>query len=153
MTVPDGFSEPSETMVAMRALVAEAVRLRHTLSRRAGLSDTELTALEHLVDTASTPTELARLLNVTTAASTGVVDRLERRGHVERRRHPTDRRRVEVHVTPEGRADLLTQLQPMLHGLTVLDETLSAAEQAAVIRYLDGARAAFAQVTDGSAEL
>jgi DNA-binding MarR family transcriptional regulator len=133
-------------MNAVRALVTEAVAVRRTLSRRSGLSETELDALEHLVESPSTPSELARLLDISTAASTGVVDRLERRGHVERRKHPSDRRRLEVHVTDGGRAELLRHLSPMLAALAELDRRMSRDERDAVIRFLDGAQAAFRTV-------
>ncbi len=41
-----------------------------------------------------------------------VLDRLERAGHVERRRSATDRRSHEVHLTPEGE-QLLAELRPI----------------------------------------
>ncbi len=41
-----------------------------------------------------------------------VLDRLERQGHVERRRSATDRRSHEVHLTPEGER-LLAALRPV----------------------------------------
>lgn len=41
-----------------------------------------------------------------------VLDRLERGGHVERRRSATDRRSHEVHLTPDGQR-LLTALRPI----------------------------------------
>ncbi len=41
-----------------------------------------------------------------------VLDRLERQGHVERRRSETDRRSHEVHLTPDGER-LLTALRPI----------------------------------------
>jgi DNA-binding MarR family transcriptional regulator len=133
-------------MDAVRALMAEVSHGRRALSRRSGLTDTELVALEHLVQFPSTPGELARLLEVSSAASTGVVDRLERRGHVERRKHPTDRRRLEVHVTAEGRAELLRHLKPGLDALRDLETTMTPAELDIVVRYLHGARAAFEEI-------
>ena len=45
---------------------------------------------------------LADLLNVSLSNATGLVDRLEERGYVERLRVPTDRRIVLVRVTPAG---------------------------------------------------
>lgn len=53
-----------------------------------------------------------------------VLDRLERAGHVERRRSATDRRSHEVHLTPDGQR-LLAALRPIaeahekafIHGL------------------------------------
>ena len=52
------------------------VRVRPSVARRAGLSQSELVALEHRSRAPVGPGQLARLLGVTTAASTGVVDRL-----------------------------------------------------------------------------
>ena len=145
-----GRPDVPQTVTAVRDLVSESGRLRHALVRGSGLSETELVALEHLVEAPSAPSELARLLEVSTAASTGIVDRLERRGHVERRPHPDDRRRTTVHVTDEGRAEILGHLRPMLVALQELDAGLSATERDVVLRFLAGAQAAFAQVSDGS---
>jgi DNA-binding MarR family transcriptional regulator len=52
-----------------------------------------------------TPTEVARRMTipVTTPTMTGILDTLERNGYIERRRHTTDRRRVNLHLTAEGR--------------------------------------------------
>jgi DNA-binding MarR family transcriptional regulator len=53
-----------------------------------------------------TPSEVARRMTipVTTATMTGILDTLERNCYIERRRHPTDRRRVHLKLTPEGRS-------------------------------------------------
>ena len=45
---------------------------------------------------------LADLLDVSVASATGIVDRMEKRGIVERRHSDTDRRIVEVHLTEAG---------------------------------------------------
>jgi DNA-binding MarR family transcriptional regulator len=52
-----------------------------------------------------TPTEVARRMTmpVTTPTMTGILDTLERNGYIERRRHTTDRRRVNLHLTAAGR--------------------------------------------------
>jgi DNA-binding MarR family transcriptional regulator len=46
--------------------------------------------------------ELARRLGITEKTMTGVVDRLEREGLVQRERSATDRRVVHSNLTPEG---------------------------------------------------
>lgn len=134
-------------MEIVRDLVNASVDLRHAVMRRSGLGETELVALQHLTDTAHGPAELARLLDVSTAASTGIVDRLERRGHVERRPHAVDRRRTEVHLTDSGRAEVLGLLMPMLVALRALDGDFDEAEHAVIRRYLLGATSAFEQVS------
>jgi DNA-binding MarR family transcriptional regulator len=47
---------------------------------------------------------LADALDVSVASATGIVDRMEQRGLVERRREPDDRRVVLVHPTEAGQA-------------------------------------------------
>ncbi|WP_167880637.1 MarR family winged helix-turn-helix transcriptional regulator [Nocardioides guangzhouensis] len=133
---------PSEATLALRDLLEAGARLRHVVSRRAGLSETEMTALDHLSREPLGPAEVARRLDVSTAASTGIVDRLVERGHAERRPHADDRRRVDVHLTDSGRAEILDHLGPMFVELARLDETLTTEERAVVERYLRGATAA-----------
>jgi MarR family transcriptional regulator for hemolysin len=47
--------------------------------------------------------ELSRRIGIETASSTAVIDQLEKRGLIRRRRDPSDRRRIIVTVTPAGR--------------------------------------------------
>lgn len=136
----------SDTTLALRDLMEAGARMRHVLSRRAGLSESELTALDHLSRRGMGPAELSRLLEVSTAASTGIVDRLVDRGHAQRQAHPEDRRRVEVRMTDSGRQELLAHLMPMIGGLAALDREFSAEELEVVERYLRGAAEALQQV-------
>lgn len=47
-------------------------------------------------------TDIARYLSVTTAAATGLVDRLVKGGYVQRVYDPSDRRIIKVKLTPKG---------------------------------------------------
>lgn len=49
-----------------------------------------------------TMSRLAELLDVSVASATGIVDRMEKKGVIERRRNDDDRRVVEVHVSEQG---------------------------------------------------
>ncbi|GAC1669200.1 MAG: hypothetical protein NVS9B8_11910 [Candidatus Limnocylindrales bacterium] len=60
------------------------------------------------------PSELGDRLIVTRATVTGLVDSLERRGHVARSAHPTDRRSVVVEITPAG-IEVLGEVRTMIH--------------------------------------
>lgn len=62
------------------------------------------------------PTEIARRLIVTTASVTSLLDTLERRGLVERRADPADRRRLLVTITPPAQ-DLVRQYVPEVVAL------------------------------------
>jgi DNA-binding MarR family transcriptional regulator len=143
---------PSGATLALRDLIEAGQRLRHAVSRRAGLSDSEMTTLDHLSRAPLGPAEVARLLEVSTAASTGIVDRLVERGHAERRPHADDRRRVEVHLTESGQREILGHLAPMFAGLAELDASFTPDELAVVERYLRQAATAFEAVTHPGSE-
>lgn len=131
--------EPNATLLALRALIDKGGELRHVVARRAGMNDREFAAVEHLTRQALGPAELARRLEVSSAASTGIVDRLAERGHVERQPHDGDRRRTEVHLTDSAREEVLGHLLPMFRALAAADAGFSEEERAVVERYLRGA--------------
>lgn len=129
----------ARTLQLLRELLDVAQESGPTLARRADLSHTELTALDQLSRHPWGPGDLARHLGVTSAAATGIVDRLVARGHVERQPHEADRRRTQVVLTDSGRTEVLGHLMPMFVALDELDRSLSDEERAAVERYLAGA--------------
>lgn len=130
------------SLAALQELVALAETVPAAMAHDAGLSTSELHSLGHLMDGPMGPVELAKHLGVTSAASSGVVDRLCRRGHAERRPHPGDGRRTEVVITDSGRAELMSRLKPMFEALADLDNALDDDERALVERYLRGAMTA-----------
>lgn len=134
--------QTSGSLDALQELVDVAALVPHEVARQAGLSTSELHSLRHLMDTPMGPVELARALGVTSAASSGVVDRLVARGHAERRPHPDDGRRTEVVITESGRVEVFARLAPMFAALAQLDSSLTEPERELVERYLRGATAA-----------
>ena len=138
---------PSSSLAALQELVDLAAQVPHDVARRAGLSVSELHSLRHLAASPMGPVELAKVLGVTSAASSGVVDRLVARGHVERREHPGDKRRTEVVVTESGRREVFALLAPMFTKLAEIDAPLTDEERAVVARYLRGAIEALRSVT------
>ncbi len=78
-----------------------------TVAVRFGLSESDIEALEVLIDTgAATAGRLSDLMGMTTGAVTRVIDRLEQAGYVRRVPDPADRRRVIVEPVPEKMAAL-----------------------------------------------
>jgi DNA-binding MarR family transcriptional regulator len=136
----------TDTLLALRELLELAAKVRPVVAHRTGLTHSELVALEHLIRGPIGPAEVARLLGVTTAAATGIVDRLEARGHVERRPHGTDRRRTELVITESAREDVHAQLLPMFQALAELDAELDEEERQVVDRYLRRATEAVRRV-------
>jgi MarR family transcriptional regulator, lower aerobic nicotinate degradation pathway regulator len=67
------------------------------------LAVTDFWALSGIVNGITGPSSLGRLLAVTPAGMTQLLDRLERRGLVQRTRNPGDRRASLLRLTPKGR--------------------------------------------------
>ncbi|HET7725229.1 MAG TPA: MarR family transcriptional regulator [Propionibacteriaceae bacterium] len=126
----------SETLQLIQELTTVSAQVPHAVARRAGLSESELHSLRHLLSGPVGPNDLARTLGVTSAASSGIVDRLESRGHVTRQPHPTDKRRTVVAISDSGRAEVMAELRPMFEALVAADSRLDDAERAVVDRYL-----------------
>ncbi|MEO6020482.1 MAG: MarR family transcriptional regulator [Knoellia sp.] len=137
----------SASLQALEELVELAGHTSQDIARNAGLSVSELHSLRHLAARPMGPVELAKALGVTSAASSGVVDRLVARGHAERHHHPGDRRRTSVVVTESGRREVFALLAPMFTKLAEIDAPLTDEERVVVERYLRGAIAALRSVT------
>jgi len=99
------------------------------LSRRAGavlagvgVKPAQATALVYLgYHNGCQLSELANGVGAGNAAATGLVDRMERTGLVERRKLPSDGRGKTVHLTPTG----LAKREQVMERLRTLDEKLS----------------------------
>jgi len=106
-------------------------------SRSLGLNATDTAALGEVMMTGpQSPTELARRLQVSTAAVTTVVDRLEAAGHVTREQHPTDRRGILVAPTNESIARAMRTLIPVAQAIDSALDEFSEAECDVIERYL-----------------
>ena len=103
------------------------------IARRMGLSYNDVRAMEVLTDTEGGvgTVELADRLGIRSASATEMVDRLEAAGHVRRRKHATDRRRVVVELTEQGWDAAMRALGPMLARFDRVAEELG--ENAAVV--------------------
>jgi DNA-binding MarR family transcriptional regulator len=86
-----------ETMVALKCIGSERMI-------KLGVSMTQVHVLSMLQRHGDVPmSRLADLIDVSLSNATGLIDRMEERGYVERVRVPDDRRVVIVRMTDEGR--------------------------------------------------
>jgi DNA-binding MarR family transcriptional regulator len=81
-----------------------------------------------------TMTEIAQRMGHTTAAATGLVDRLEKLGHAQRTHALDDRRKILVHITKSGSALVQEVRNDMVKNLLVMMEHLEPSEQKAWLR-------------------
>lgn len=131
--------QQSSTLTALRTLTRLSEQAAPAIARRAHLTHNELRALENLMDQPMGPGELGRILGVSSAAASGIIDRLETRGHAQRASHASDGRRTSVTISPSGRAEVVGYLMPMFRELAVLDAGLSDEDRVVVDRFLAGA--------------
>ena len=81
--------------------------------------------------------EIARKMGHSTAAATGLVDRLQRLGYVERSHAEEDRRKILVKITDKGSRLVKKMREGLASSLTKLLVAMDGAEEAAIP---DGAR-------------
>jgi len=72
---------------------------------------------------------IAERLLVSSASMTSLLDTLERRGLVERRPHPTDRRKVLIHLTPDAQRIVDQQLPAIHAAITQAISTLAESDR------------------------
>jgi DNA-binding MarR family transcriptional regulator len=128
-------------------------RFGRMLGGELSVNATDFRAMEHLLrDGPLTPGELARRLDITSAAVTTSVDRLVKLGHVAREPDPADRRRVRV-VPSSASADRAASIiLPMVRALDGELDGFSTGEQRAITEYLRRVVEAMRQHASGAAE-
>lgn len=114
------------------------------LAEAAGLHPTDWYALS-VLDLAGplTSGDLATRINLSTGATTRLIDRLERVGRVRRAPDPADRRRVVVEPVPDPAVDLDAILAPVRERIATLLADYSAAELRVLFDYFRRAAPAF----------
>lgn len=103
-----------EMLVSLRK-ITQAISLHsRDLSKRYGLTGPQLVILNDIANhEALSVTELARSISLSQATVTDILNRLEKKGLVERTRDETDRRRVMIRTTATCRT-ILSQTPPAL---------------------------------------
>lgn len=114
MTRPAGHDDPATWPVG-RLLSAAARRVEREWNAHLaawGLNHASLPVLVLLLGGPRTQRELAAAVDVTEQTMSRTLGTLARAGYVTRDPHPADRRRLEVTLTPSGRAAALAAAEP-----------------------------------------
>lgn len=95
-------------VLLLRQLTVESDRFAEMFGEAHGLHRTDLNALAVIMDAAKlgtpmSPSRLADALHLSASATTSVLDRLERAGHLYRDRNAADRRKVELRMHDQAR--------------------------------------------------
>lgn len=110
------------------------------VSRAMGLNLTDLRCLDWLSEGPLSAGELSAATGLSSAATTTLLDRLEDKGYVTRRRDPEDRRKVIAELTPPGRDRIAGYYGPLAQEGVRLMGRLTDDELAMILDFLTDAR-------------
>nr|MDT0660141.1 MarR family winged helix-turn-helix transcriptional regulator [Micromonospora sp. DSM 115978] len=135
---PPGVGDPAALGWSLHHLAVASVDVDVVLAERLGLGFTDYLAMKHLMTspTPMGPVELGKLLGISSGSATGLVDRLERAGHVERHRHPDDRRRQVVLPTDATTRRISAALDPLADLMVRLADEFTPQERIVIERFL-----------------
>ncbi len=119
-----------------------------TVGQLHDLNSAERRCLSFASQGPQTASAIARETSLTPAAITALVDRLEKRGLVHRRRDPEDRRKVLVEATDKARALAASAYGPIARAGAELLSRYSIKELMLLSRFLDEALALQRQMTE-----
>jgi DNA-binding MarR family transcriptional regulator len=112
--LPDQRELATAAALEIPRFVSATVLFQTAMAERLGISATELHGLQLVSSgTATSPTDLARALGMTTGAVTRMLDRMEARRLVERVPDPDDRRRLVIRPLPDRLGEVAELYSPM----------------------------------------
>jgi DNA-binding MarR family transcriptional regulator len=123
-------------------------RHRLAVAGRLGLDPTEMAALWALgAADVPTPGTLRRQLVMSSGGVTALLGRLERRGALQRERHPTDGRSALLRPAPAFLAPATALLAPLASALDAVAAALDERRRQAVARFLEDVAAGIEEET------
>jgi len=112
--------------------------LSHHVSAQVDLRDIDLDCLDYLAQHGpASPSSLARRAGVHPATMTGVIDRLEKGGWIERRRDDADRRAVVISVRREAIGEVFRHYEGMNSQMDAVCSGYSPAELELITGFLE----------------
>lgn len=134
----DAPSTHAEVAELVREVYRQGTAIAARLGHATGVHPTDVNAMR-VLDAASTrPTmsELGRTLGLSSAAVTGLVDRLEHAGLARRVRDADDRRRVRVEITELAHEVAASHLAPLMGRIQRAIDDAAPADLPAIVRFL-----------------
>ena len=104
----------NSVLISIRKIIQSIALNSKSLVKRVGLTGPQLLVLQEVTYAGEVSVgDVARAISLSQGTVTGILQRMEKRGLVTRRRSEVDRRRVLVQLTVEGR-DLLKTSPPLM---------------------------------------
>ncbi|MGG7466206.1 MarR family winged helix-turn-helix transcriptional regulator [Plantibacter sp. YIM 135347] len=130
--------EDGDIRARLQQLTIRQQRFERAVALQLDVDAAGLDAMDHLLSAGpSTPTELAHRLEISTAAMTLVLNRLESAGHVRRERHPSDGRKLVVTASEESAEEAHGRVAPLIEGVEELIASMGDADLSVVEGFLE----------------
>ena len=123
-----------ELLVSLRQVIRAIDLYSKKLSKETGLTSPQLLVLQAIAahDEAMVK-EIAETINLSSATITSILDRLEKRELVIRRRSTTDKRKVGVSLTEQGKEIIQDSPKPLQDHFITRFEAMQAWEQSQMV--------------------
>ena len=109
----------NSVLISLRKIIQSIALNSRSLVKRVGLTGPQLTILQEVSNSGEVSVgEVAKAISLSQGTVTGIIERLEKRGLVIRRRSESDRRRVLVQTTAAGQ-QLLDMAPPLMQEMFV----------------------------------
>jgi DNA-binding MarR family transcriptional regulator len=148
-----GSSPAWELVVQLRGLTQGVQDFLAARAKELGLGTTDFIALIRATyGEGATGAQLAQAFGMRSSSVTGLADRLEAKGLIARRPHPTDRRTVLLHATRRGQSTVRRGIGPLVEQVQALADDLDADDRetiATFLRRVDDAIQASASASHG----
>lgn len=129
-------SQDSELWAAIYSVIKSSNTAMPASAKRLDMAKADMVILELIMRRPHSPSELAAALQVTNAAISIAIDRLEKRGHVRRTRHPEDGRKVLIEITPDAETEVGEELAPMFAHLHSVVAKTKKQDRAVITKFL-----------------
>jgi len=126
-----------EVLIAIRRIIRATDIHSRKLTKTVGLTAPQLLVLQAIRDLGAVAiSRLSTEVSLSQATVTTIIDRLERRGYVERRRSDRDKRVVHALLTPAGKEVVENAPTPLQEAFSVRFEQLQDWEQSQILAAL-----------------
>lgn len=129
-------SDPYGLVRACRELHAAVDALDAHVAESVGIKRNDLRCLNLLESGPIAAKAIATALGLTTGSVTALIDRLEEKGFVERKPHPTDRRGLLIEATPKAFQEIAPIYRRMGEGVVALARRYKREEALDAARHL-----------------
>ncbi|MEC5150043.1 MarR family winged helix-turn-helix transcriptional regulator [Cryobacterium sp. GrIS_2_6] len=140
-TAAPGATGARDVLAALRAFRAADAAMRERARAELAVNETDLVAIRHLIQrearrTPVSPKDLTAHLGISSAATSKLLARLTRTGHIRREAHAVDGRVQLIFATPAAHQEVRRALGGVHERMFAAAEDLEPSERHAVVRFL-----------------